>query len=214
MFSERQKILGILAVLVVLIAADVYISTILQPSSHISVNEGYESITIPYPPKYVPENKTIIGLTYHKNASAVTEINNGSGYLNFTVKVVSGYDDMGTVTINAFLIANCNLPSDLKPTGFKFEGIVSNSPGNCIDLLEAFNEGTNATTSHSKYIFEGEDANHNIDGFDVNGNVFSAKTLAEWDIGYGKPYTLRLNAVILGLPKEVKATVDISMEGN
>ena len=202
MLSKTQKVISVTVLLIVLIGAEAYIGTLPEPATpYPPVNEGQNGISILYPPHHTENGSRV--MVYNKTVSAITVIGNGSGYLNFTVRVVSGYDDMGTVCVHAILVAYCKLPSNPKPTGFEFTGM-SGSPNSALDFLEAYNEGENASTNWSHQT--------GVDTFSVNSSVFMAKTMAEWDSEYGNStHTLTLNAVVLGLPKEVKASIEINM---
>ncbi len=230
----NPKLLAIIVAITVIGASGAYLglresvssnvsSSITGPETpvHLYIEKGYNNTTIPYPP--FPENPKngSQGVVYKKNITAITEINNGSGYLNFTVTIYSawcdlaGIDEETRVSIGTHAVVH--LPSNLKPKAFRFEAIRLNSSNNIHhDFFDSFSTGINVTYANDResYPYEGLGINDSATGFYVNSTDFSATSEDEWDIfDYGHPYSLRLKATILGLSQNIDAVVDINIGG-
>ena len=215
--QRRYSILSVTVSLIVLLIIGSYLY--LSQPPELKVQEGYETLHIPYYPS---------GAYYPHQATYAETIINGANILNFNVSVykvdtgnLSRYNPYHEDHIVIFIeiAARTHFKDDLKIDYFELRAVELGGV-NATDNTKLFWEGK------TKGLLKWPDSKCNYGtwgmepaymGFNVNDKNFSVSDVEiYWEIphhNYGNNYTLRVQAILGMYGQRIPATIDIELSG-
>ncbi len=215
MLSEKNKPRLTLLVILLVFVSIVGYSLNAESKEKITVEEGYEEISVEY---YDPENITdgVGGRDYfNKSVNTTTNIDEESKLrlkIDLRSCLVEVDDDLnyGTQTFNIDIKCYGNLTDSLNPNKLilKAENVSNyslSSPPYFITSHTFIDNGSVAKNFHT-----------NKEILRLNSQIFQSKGLLCIDVEqdeWGNPYTIEIQAELKGLSEDVQVTIDFKIEG-
>lgn len=187
-----------------------------QEDEQIKIDEGRKELTIEHDTGGIDEPSKSIDAS----ATAVTSVKNKSS-LRFKVNPEVIHVGSTQESVNIKLSALGDFDEGLDIETFRFQASekeqIQENP-NHIDFWTSFSEiedGERWPPDEQKGGIATSSPGHvAYDGYDLYSNDFTAKTKISWDIpteNMNDEFTLKLNAIVSGLSKDVIATVDLTI---
>ncbi len=204
MKKEKVMVIGAIFVVGILLTGSYFY---LHRVPKLQVTEGYAQF------RYSINNTSSCKID--KNISAVTNINNGRGYLNLTVNLEEDYI-FDYFLISLYIYMSSEMPSNIVPSGFRIVVQETEKSNSTVDFDESFNEFTNSTPWPSDENWPGAWAPHPaFIGGTPQKSSFGLVTHISWiimDSMVLKTHTLKITAEILGFSTPVVATVVFTID--